>query len=361
MAPTSSASIPPGATVDARVDVGPPIEPRWFASDGQSLWVHEPTSLVRVDLATSAVTGQVPLNAMEYGYATTGAGSLWQTDYERAAVLRIDPVADAVVASIFVGMHPLGVAVTAGSVWVADEQDEAISRVDPKTNTMVATIPLGPPGWAGPQVVTAGPGGVWVDVPNMGQVVRIDTATNTVGLSVPLEGPVASDGKEVWIGVQGSGNGSSAVVRIDPVSGNVITWVDLDTQGIGGIAVGLGSVWVTSGGLTRIDTEKGRIVGHLDVDGASGNVIVAGGSVWVTADDHPSVLRLSPTWSWPIAAATPEKLQEFVALLQEFVALLMEPLETADTHVEVESLYRPRRVARAREGAEDPLSGMRLE
>ena len=66
-----------------------------------------------------------------------------------------------------------------------------------------------------------------------------------VGLSVPLDGFVASDGVEVWIGVDAGPNGLPAVVRIDPVSGKVITTVDLDT-GLGGLAVGLGSVWVES-------------------------------------------------------------------------------------------------------------------
>ena len=98
----------------SRAQVGAPVAPRWFAADGQSLWVHEPTSLVRVDLATSAITGKVPMNSMDYGYETTGAGSVWQTDYDHDVLLRIDPVAGKVVASIPVGSAPEGVAVTAG-------------------------------------------------------------------------------------------------------------------------------------------------------------------------------------------------------------------------------------------------------
>jgi YVTN family beta-propeller protein len=189
--------------------------------------------------------------------------------------------------------------VTAGSVWVADEHSEAVTRVDPATNRVVATISIGQPGPAGPQIMTAGPGGVWVDVDNMDEVVRIDAATNKVGLRVPLSGPVASDGKEVWIAVyagQNAGqNGLSQVVRIDPVSGKVITTVDLHSQGSCGLAVGLGSVWVADGGLTRIDEATGRIVGHLDTGGDCGNVVVAGGAVWITADNKPYVLRISPT------------------------------------------------------------------
>jgi YVTN family beta-propeller protein len=275
----------------SRAQVGEPVAPRWFAADGQSLWVHEPTSLVRLDLATSAITGIVPLNRMDYGYVTTGAGSVWQTDFENNVLVRIDPVAGKVVASIPVGSAPEGVAVTAGSVWVADEHDGAVTRVDPKTNRVVATIPIGEPGPAGPQIMTAGPGGVWVDVPNMGEVVRIDAATNSVGLRVPLDGFVASDGEEVWIA---GPNGLPEVVRIDPISGKVITTVELDTVP-GDLAVGIGSVWVIADGMTRIDEATGRIIGRLDIGDDGGSVVVAGDSVWVTADGQPYVLRVSPT------------------------------------------------------------------
>jgi virginiamycin B lyase len=278
----------------SRIQVGEPVEPRWFAADGQSLWVHEPTSLVQVDLATSAITGTVPLNWMNYGYVTTGAGAVWQTDYENDTLVRIDPVAGKVVETIPVGSAPEGVAVTEGSVWVADEHSGAVTRVDPATNQVVATIPVGPTGDSGPQIMTAGPGGVWVGIQSTGEVVRVDAATNKVGLRVPLDGPVASDGKEVWIGVVDGPHGLSEVDRIDPVSGKVITTVPLDTQGICGLAVGLGSVWVSDGGLTRIDPATGRIVGHLDTGGDCGNVVVAGGAVWVTADGKPYVLRFSP-------------------------------------------------------------------
>jgi YVTN family beta-propeller protein len=230
-----------------------------------------------------------------YGYATTGAGAVWQTDYDHNVLLRVDPATDKVVASIPVGLQPEGVAVTAGAVWVADEHSEAVTRVDPATNTVVATIPIGPAGPAGPQIMTAGPNGVFVDVPNMSSVVRIDPATNTVGLWSPLEGPVASDGTQVWIGVEAGPHGLPEVVRIDPVTGKVITAVDLDVSGITYVAVGLGSVWVTAdGALFRIDPATGRVIGRLTGDGVGGDVMVAGGAVWVTADDQPYVLRILP-------------------------------------------------------------------
>jgi virginiamycin B lyase len=236
------------------------------------------------------------MNPTDYGYATTGAGALWQTDFGRDVVLRIDPVADKVVASIPVGSAPEGVAVTADAVWVADHHDGAITRVDPRTDRVVATIPIGPTGDDGPLTMAAGPDGVWVDVPNMGSVVRIDPATNVIGRIVPLDGPVASDGAEVWVGVGAGPNGLPEVVRIDPVSGKILTAVDLATSGIQDLAVGLGSVWVTTdSGLFRIDPATGRVVGRLDLAGDGGDVIVAGGAVWVAAEGQPYVLRISPS------------------------------------------------------------------
>ena len=233
---------------------------------------------------------------MEYGYDTTGAGSVWQTDNENDVLVRIDPVTGKVVTRIPVAAAPAGVAVTAGSVWVANEHNGSVQRIDPTTNRVVATIPVGPIAPAGPQIMSAGPGGVWVGIQHTGENVRVDAATNKVGLRVPLDGPVASDGKQVWIGVDTGEDGPSFVVRIDPISGTAITTVPLDTKGISGIAVGLGSVWASSGGgLTRIDPATGRIVGHLDLGGDGGNVVVAGGAVWVAADGHQYVLRISPT------------------------------------------------------------------
>ena len=294
--PSSSASLPAGAKLDGRIQVGDPVGPRWLAADATSLWVHEPESLVRVDLATSAVTGEVNTGRMEYGYAAAGAGSVWQTDYENGAVLRIDPASGKVLAKIPVGMQPLGVVVTEDAVWVANEHSGSVTRIDPATNRVVATIPINSADSAGPQVMAAGPNGsVWVGVPNMGSVVRIDAATNKVGLVVPWDGPVASDGAEVWIAVVAGIDGLAQAIRIDPDSGKVIKAVDLGEEGgVCGLAVGLGSVWVATGGLTRIDPAAGRVVGRLDLGTDCGNLIVAGGSVWSAADGQPYVDRISP-------------------------------------------------------------------
>jgi YVTN family beta-propeller protein len=284
-----------GARFAGTVAIGDPIAPRWLVTDGHTLWAHQLQALVGIDLATSALTGTIPIRGgSDYGYATFADGAIWQTDFDRDVVLRIDPASGAVVATITVGQAPEGVAATPGAIWVADLHGGTITRIDPVTNKVVATIPVGPVDTGGPNTMTAGPNGVYVQVGNIASVVHIDPATNKVGFTVPLDGPVASDGVDVWVGANGGPNGPR-VVRIDPASGKILTDVSIDSpsDGIGSVAVGLGSVWVTAGPwLYRIDPNTGSVVGRIACDG--GDVIVAGDSVWVSAEGQPYVQRFVP-------------------------------------------------------------------
>ena len=46
-------------------------------------------------------------------------------------------------ATIDVGDHPTGMAITGGSVWVANFEDDNVQRIDIATNRVIATIPVG--------------------------------------------------------------------------------------------------------------------------------------------------------------------------------------------------------------------------
>ena len=72
-------------------------------------------------------------------------------------------------------------AVTEGSVWVANQHNGSVQRIDPATNRVVATIPVGPIAPNGPQIMSAGPGGVWVGIQIWALNVRVDHARNSVG------------------------------------------------------------------------------------------------------------------------------------------------------------------------------------
>jgi YVTN family beta-propeller protein len=196
-------------------------------------------------------------------------------------------------AEIAVGAAPEGVGTTPGAVWVANHHDGTVSRIDPKASEVVATIQVGPSGRDGPLELAGGPAGVWVHVPSSGSVVHIDHATNLVAGSVLVDGAPATDGSDVWI----ADPANHAVIRVNPAGHSVIATIPLPgstgAQSFGGIAAGLGSVWVsTSDGVYRIDASTNQVVGRLPAD--LGDLAVGAGSVWLAPYGKGVLLRIEP-------------------------------------------------------------------
>jgi YVTN family beta-propeller protein len=212
-----AATTPPiaqGARALATITLPAPLDVTWLAADATSVWVHGKETIIHVGASTNTILGQVPTPSITYGYMASGEGAVWQADFGRDLVLRIDPETEAVLAQIEVGAAPEGVGTTAGAVWVANHHDGTVSRIDPGTNVVVATIEVGPAGSNGPLELAAGQTGVWVHVPNTRTVVHIDPTTNAVIGSVAVDGVPAVDGNAVWI----ADPAGAAVVRVDPAS-----------------------------------------------------------------------------------------------------------------------------------------------
>ena len=83
---------------------------------------------------------------------------MWVSDEAGDRVVRIDPQADEVVATINVGSGPTAIAVGFGSVWVTNSLDGTVSRIDPATSAVQATIMVGD----GAGAIAIGQGAVWV-------------------------------------------------------------------------------------------------------------------------------------------------------------------------------------------------------
>ena len=63
------------------------------------------------------------------------------------------------------------------------------------------------------------------------------------------------------------------------------------------LAVGLGSVWVTTAennSVIRIDERTNQILATIDVGGWVDDVAVGAGSVWVVLPEDAAVLRIDP-------------------------------------------------------------------
>ena len=298
---TPIASLPPGARIVGKVKLDDPEGAHWLAASSDSVWVGESRRVLRIDPATSAIRGIVQTRDVGDAMAAVGFGAVWESDFGRNVVYRIDVATMKVVATIPVGESPEGVAVTATAVWVANHHGGTVSRIDPTMNRVTATVKVAPSGDNGPYPIAANAADAWVFVPNLNGDVGIDAATNTVIGTLPLNGPPASDGTQIWI-ASFDGMALSSAVRIDPASGKVVatTPIDVNQPGLSGAAVGLGSVWVTTAaGLYRIDERTARMIGRLPCDPscAGGNVVgavVAGGSVWLAGQGQAYILRIAP-------------------------------------------------------------------
>lgn len=279
---------PPGASVQASIELGKGLDPLWLAATDDSVWVHDENGLVRIDPATNSIVARVATPPTGYGYVAVGEGAVWQTSFETNSLFRIDPASNRVVATIPLGedTNPEGVGVTPGAIWVALYHQGTVARIDPATNEVVARIQVGPAGGRGPLKLAAGPAGVWVDVPNISSVVHIDPQTNAVVGKVSPGGVPVMDGTAVWV------VGAASVDRIDPTSHRAVATTRLAALAADG-AAGLGSVWVTTAtGLARIDQSTSKVVGQLGIK--KGDVAVGAGSVWVAQYGTGRLLRLAP-------------------------------------------------------------------
>lgn len=229
-----------------------------------------------------------------------------------------------------------------GSLWVVDygnyECDDTpgieascaspervfLKRLDPDTREATATIPLRDTGGAS---VAFGAGSAWVSYANYSSpresgILRVDLETNEVVRRIPTEKPplnVAFGEGSVWLTSELSG----VVSRIDPAADEVVEEIQTGKSEVGGIAVGGGSVWVASYGLSdastlpeeayekdtlprpnpearlvRLDPEKGEVAAEVPVEdtaleGGASDAAIGEDAVWVTSV-NAKLLRVDP-------------------------------------------------------------------
>ena len=196
--------------------------------------------------AFAALTLALPLTA-----ANGGLVRIIQTNSAGDSVHIIDAATNKVIAEINVAPGSYAVAFGEDAVWVTSTEKSLVTRVNPRTNVIEATIPVGPR----PRFLNTGEGAVWTINQGDGSVTRIDAKTNKVVATIEC-------------GIPGGG---------------------------GEIAVGDGSVWVTTFEfpLTRIDASTNKVVQQFYGDG--GDAVRFGlGSVWLSNLRAANVWRLDP-------------------------------------------------------------------
>ena len=231
---------------------------------------------------------------------------------------------------IRVGGRPTSVAVGEGHVWVADPFSARAPVVEPSRDGAadVSSVALQGPASA----VAAGEGGVFYALQEQEALERRDPLDPAApGEAIELDGfasAVEIAGGNLWALTE------SAVVRIDPVSGELedeysaggfssafavadgFVWVIADNRAVSrldaetgeseqdpvevpdalDIAIGEGSAWVVSAGgaVTRVDAGSLAVVGDpIPIKGAL-DVAVGEGAVWVTSSTR-TVTRIDPS------------------------------------------------------------------
>jgi YVTN family beta-propeller protein len=278
-------------------------------ADGM-LWVLKGGgAVVRVDPATNAVGKPLRVPADAEAIAV-GQGALWVARVAPGdlgaphddAVTRIDLASGRTVATITVRRGPLDLAVTPRAVWVPNSGagGDSVARIDPHTNQLAGRpVVTG----ASPQSLAVGGGSLWVANHDARTVTRINAETGRVVADIPVPSEphrVAYGGGAVWVGNWHD----NSVSRIDPATNRVVgSPIPIGSHHAGNLAVGAGSVWVTSDYRTdaaaedvvvvRIDPQRNRAVETIAVGGHPIDVAAAGGAVWVSVADPGTLLRIA--------------------------------------------------------------------
>jgi YVTN family beta-propeller protein len=271
-----------------------PGAPDWIAVD-ESVWVsNRPKDTVaRFDPKTNTVAGVITVGKGPCSGLAAAFGSLWVPNCGDKTVSRVDLKTGAVTATFAstIGNSEGSIAAGAGSVWLMTDAKGTLARIDPETNQVVAEVYL-PSGSFG---LAFGEDALWVTSTEHDSVARVDPHTNLVAETIKVgKAPrfVATGAGAVWTLNQGDGS----VTRVEAKTNKVAATIEVGVPGSGGdIAVGEGSVWVTSFEfpISRIDPATNAVVQQFF--GKGGDAIRVGlGSVWLSNIEAGNVWRLDP-------------------------------------------------------------------
>ena len=250
------------ATVSTGGNFDPFHGPSRLAFGHGTMWVLDGTvdcsCVHRIDPATNTIVATIRLGTptafriAPLGIAVQPHG-VWiavragTEDAPDGSVIRVDPATNTISAIIGAGSSPdfggpTGIAAEPGSVWAGVPSLKSIVRIDPLTNAVVATIP----GMTCAEgQVAADSSGVWVA--DCDAVRRIDRGTNTVTKTVRIPGATGMGAMGIAVGLGSVWAQAGPLIRIDPASGAILGRSSLDASLVWGeysLEVGFDSVWV---------------------------------------------------------------------------------------------------------------------
>ncbi len=257
-------------------------------------------------IAALFIVGWAPSVAAHPAGLPGANGTLWVTNANTNDVTAFDAATGDVIATIPVGLKPIGVIAPSGlgKVYVSNEVSNTVSVISTSTWTVLTTIPTGPK----PHHIGHSPDGRIVYVAEFGtnKVGVIDTMTDTL-VAEFAAGPSTDLSHALWAPTNG---GSLYVVNS---GGNRLVALNSDT-GLTQWTLAVGS------GPSDILTSHNGKLGYLSVTGESKVKVVDLETASVVSEvavgSKPRTLWLSPNDRWLVASLR-ESLQIAVVDLRD--------------------------------------------
>jgi streptogramin lyase len=279
-----------------------------------------PDALARIEETTNQVTHVVPDLPVTRA-VTSGEGAVWVLSNVASVVLRVDPETLAVTSQGVPG-NPTSIAAGAGAIWVTTTFEGVgyLLVLDPRhPGSAQRRIPLS---YSEPRGIVVGNSSVWVLAYNPLQdhtaLLRFPPASELPGETAEPLSEVAVPGhplpsyvgtwlvaesSDIWLlaaapGPGSTASGSDSVYRLNERTPSMIERIATIPLAES-LAVGAGSVWVTSQAeprsVFRVDPAGGSIIREPLGVRDTGPLVVSHGSLWIGDFLDGTVGRTDPS------------------------------------------------------------------
>jgi ABC-type transport system substrate-binding protein/tRNA A-37 threonylcarbamoyl transferase component Bud32 len=268
--------------------------PRGAASAGLPISLR-PSEVNLVDARTHRVVDHVDI-----GTQAPVADTSWNTVFTKHAawvlmgahqrLVRVDLRTHKVTASKSFKWYPGAITATGKSIWVAQDTGPEVDEFDADSGKLLRRVVI--QGGQSEGGVAYGAGSLWLVSGN--GVIRVDPRTGRIVHPFPVAGTsgmqlVFADGA-LFAARQGNG----LVVKIDPVANRIIRHEALHGW-VSDLVVGGGSIWVSivPGGVYRLGEEDLSVRQTLPAGADPEQISFGGGALWITDPGTDSVTRVA--------------------------------------------------------------------
>jgi YVTN family beta-propeller protein len=261
----------------------------WVVNSGDN-------TVSRIDPVTGKVSATLKV-VKDPTAISAGENAVWVGSVGEDSISKIDPASNTVT-TFQLDRRPQAVAVGKGVVWIADAYNKGqpavvMDEIDPQTGRTLREVVIlegvSVRGLRGDWPMAAAGGSLWAGGPS-GVLYRVDAGTGKivkrVGLGRPIGG-ISVQGDTVWVGTNTT---PGVVFEVDASSGQVMATISAGGAGLshpGQLAADDRDVWVTdaaNGSVSRITILGGGVSLPTDVGRDPTGVAIGLGSVWVTVN-----------------------------------------------------------------------------